>query len=142
MPNKIRGESEFLAGTQRYVMRLTLGALAEIENGLGVSSLSEIGDKLKSLGTTDLATVASALLRAAGHNLSPADVLKLETDVGTLIGAITDAFDAVGLTRSANTATDISAAPRESKLHAEDAEARRESSGPLAGSISWSSASA
>jgi hypothetical protein len=26
MPNKVRGESEFLAGTERYVMKLTLGA--------------------------------------------------------------------------------------------------------------------
>jgi hypothetical protein len=97
MPNKARGESEFLAGTERYVMKLTLGALAEIENGLGVSSLTDIAGKLKSLGTMDLATVASALLRGAGHSFSPAEVLKLDTDLGTLIGAITDAFDAVGL---------------------------------------------
>ena len=105
MPNKVRGESEFLAGTERYVMRLTLGALAEIENGLGVSSLSDIAGKLKSLGTMDLATVASALLRGAGHNISPAEVLKLETDLGTLIGAITDAFDAVGLSHTTNAAS-------------------------------------
>jgi hypothetical protein len=72
MPNKARGESEFLAGTERYVMKLTLGALAEIENGLGVSSLTDIAGKLKSLGTMDLATVASALLRGAGHDFSPA----------------------------------------------------------------------
>jgi hypothetical protein len=97
MPNKVRGESEFLAGTERYVMKLTLGALAEIENGLGVSSLSDIAGKLKSLGTMDLATVASALLHGGGHTISPAEVLKLETDLGTLIGAITAAFDAVGL---------------------------------------------
>src|SRR5690348_15990335 len=97
MPNKIRGESEFLAGTERYVMRLTLGALAEIENGLGVSSLSDITSKPKSLGTMDLSTVAAALLRGAGHNSSPEQVLKLETDLGTLIGAVTEAFAAVGL---------------------------------------------
>jgi len=97
MSNKARGESEFLAGPERFVMRLTLGALAEIENGLGLKSLSDIGDRLKTLGTNDLAIVASALLRGAGFSLSPADVLKLETDVGSLVRAITDAFDAVGL---------------------------------------------
>ena len=97
MSNKARGESEFLAGPERFVMRLTLGALAEIENGLGLKSLSDIGDRLKTLGTNDLAVVASALLRGAGFSLSPADVLKLETDVGSLVRAITDAFDAVGL---------------------------------------------
>jgi len=124
MPNKARGESEFLAGTERYLMKLTLGALAEIENGLGVSSLIDIAGKLKSLGTMDLATVASALLRGGGHNVAPAEVLKLDTDLGTLIGAITDAFDAVGLGHSE---------ARESVFAKESA---KESSSPLAGTSS------
>ena len=50
MPNTARGESEFLAGTQRHVMRLTLGALAEIENGLGVSSLSAAAAAIQGVG--------------------------------------------------------------------------------------------
>jgi hypothetical protein len=100
MPNKIRGETEFLAGTERYVMKLTLGALAEIEDVLGVKSLSDLGARLKSLGSGDIAAIASALLRGGGFSLSPGDVLKLATDLGTLIGAITDAFDAVGLGHS------------------------------------------
>ena len=121
MPNKVRGENEFLAGAERYVMKLTLGALAEVENGLGVSSLADIAGKLKSLGTMDLATVASALLRGAGHNISPEQVLKLDTDLGTLIGAITDAFDAVGLGNSEARASVF---------------AKEESSSPLAGTSS------
>ena len=132
MPNKVRGESGFLAGTERYVMKLTLGALAEIENGLGVSSLSEISNKLKSLGTMDLATVASALMRGAGHKISPDEVLKLETDLGTLIGAITDAFDAVGLSHT----KEPSASPRESNSACGDAEPQRSAGGPLAGTSS------
>jgi hypothetical protein len=124
MPNKARGESEFLAGTERYVMKLTLGALAEIENGLGVSSLTDIAGKLKSLGTMDLATVASALLRGAGHNCSPTEVLKLDTDLGTLIGAITDAFAAVGLAHGE---------ARESVFAKESA---KDSPSPLAGTSS------
>jgi hypothetical protein len=134
MTNKIRGESEFLAGTQRYVMRLTLGALAEIENGLGVSSLGDIAGKLKSLGTMDLATVASALLRAAGHNLSPAEVLKLETDLGTLIGAITDAFGAVGLGHG-EARESVFAKTGEAR---ESVFAKKDSPSPLAGSASSS----
>jgi len=58
----------------------------------------------------DLATVAAALLRGAGHNISPEQVLKLETNLGTLIGAITDAFDAVGLSH-ANTAVPTKESP-------------------------------
>ncbi len=146
MPNKVRGESEFLAGTERYVMRLTLGALAEMENGLGVSSLSEIADKLKSLGTMDLATVASALMRGAGHDIAPAEVLRLETDLGTLIGAITDAFDAVGLGRSeARESVFAKNEVRESGLaknEARESVFAKESSGPLAGTTSSNSHSA
>ena len=66
-----------------------------VERVRGIAA--EIGDRLKTLGTNDLAIVASALLRGAGFALSPADVLKLETDLGTLIRAITDCFEAVGL---------------------------------------------
>jgi Phage tail tube protein, GTA-gp10 len=138
MPNKVRGESEFLAGTERYVMKLTLGALAEIENGLGVSSLGDIAGKLKSLGTMDLATVASALLRGAGHDLSPADVLKLETDLGTLIAAITDAFDAVGLGHS-EARESVFAKPGEAR---ESVFANKDSASPLAGTSSSPSPSA
>ncbi|MBV8800477.1 MAG: gene transfer agent family protein [Alphaproteobacteria bacterium] len=118
MPNKARGESEFLAGDQSYVMKLTLGALAEIENALSVKSLSDIGTKLKNLGSGDIAAIASALLRGGGFSLSPGDVLKLATDLGSLIGAITDAFDAVGLGHHA-ASTSV-----------------KDSSGPLAGTTS------
>lgn len=121
MPNKIRGESAFLAGTDRYVMRLTLGALAEIEDGLGVSSLSEIASKMKSLGTKDFATVASALLRGGGHHIAPGDVMKIDTDLGTLVTAITEAFSAAGLNQASNNAPGS------------------ENAGPLAGSASSNS---
>lgn len=137
MPNKIRGESEFLAGTERYVMRLTLGALAEIENGLGVSSLSEIAGRLKSLGTMDMATVAAALLRGAGHNIAPAEVLKLETGLGTLIGAITEAFDAAGLKQEGS--SPVYGGGREP---AERGETEGAHPGPLAGTASSNSPSA
>jgi hypothetical protein len=142
MPNTARGESEFFAGAERYVMRLTLGALAEIESGLGVKSLSEIAGRLKTLGAGDVATIASALLRGAGSSLTAADVLKLETDLGTLIGAITDAFDAVGLGSGAKAPSASSAAPRESIFARGDAEPQRESASPLAGAASSNSPSA
>jgi len=133
MSNHARGESEFLAGAERYVMRLTLGALAEIENGLGLKAIGDIGGKLTSFATNDLAIVASALLRGAGFNLSPADVLKLETDFGTLMRAIQDAFAAVGLGHADSAS---SAPPRESHSARRDAEPQRSAPRPLAGASS------
>ena len=101
MTNTIRGETSFIANGEKFLMRLTLGALAEIEDGLGLSSLSDIAARLKQLATSDLATVAAALLRGGGHDVTAADVMRLPTDLGTVVRAVADAFDAVGLTQNA-----------------------------------------
>jgi tail tube GTA-gp10-like protein len=93
MANAARGDSELVAGGQSLVMRLTLGALSEIEDGLGAGGgLAGIAGGLKSLASKDIALVASALLKGGGYDISPAEVMHLETDVGTLVGAITGAF--------------------------------------------------
>lgn len=97
MPNKARGDAEFVAGSSRYAMRLTLGALAEIEDALGAASLADLAERLRRLGTGDIALVASALMRGAGTEISAAEVLKLDTDLGHLVAAIGQAFDAAGL---------------------------------------------
>jgi hypothetical protein len=92
MTNTVRGDSQLVAGGKSLVMRLTLGALADIENGLGLGNLGDIAERMKSPATRDIAVVASALLRGGGFDLSPEDVLGLETDVGSLVEAITGAF--------------------------------------------------
>jgi hypothetical protein len=73
MPNRIRGEAALAAGDRRYRLLLTLGALAEIEDGLGLDSLAGVAERLKAVRAADLAVVAAALLRGGGHDLSPAD---------------------------------------------------------------------
>ena len=97
MPNRIRGEAALVAGGKTYRLLLTLGALAEIEDGLGLSNLSEVATRMKTVRAADLAVVAAALLRGGGHALEPADVLRLPCDLGALVAAVTDAFDAAGL---------------------------------------------
>jgi len=97
MPNRIRGEAGLTAGGRQYRLLLTLGALAEIEDGLGLQNLADVAARLKSVRAADLAIVAAALLRGGGHDLSPADVLRLPCDLGALVAAVTDAFDCAGL---------------------------------------------
>jgi hypothetical protein len=97
MPNRIRGEAGLTAGGRHYRLLLTLGALAEIEDGLGLQNLSDVAARLKNVRAADLAIVAAALVRGGGHDLSPSDVLRLPCDLGALVAAVTDAFDAAGL---------------------------------------------
>ncbi|HVP86040.1 MAG TPA: GTA-gp10 family protein [Rhizomicrobium sp.] len=97
MPNKARGEAALAAGGNDYRLLLTLGALAEIEDGLGLEDLSQVSTRLRTLRAADLAIVAAALLRGGGHNICPADVLKLACDLGSIVRAVREAFEAAGL---------------------------------------------
>lgn len=97
MPNAIRGEAALDAGGKSYRLLLTLGALAEIEDGLGLADLAEVGPRLKHARAADLAIVAAALLRGGGHALSPADVLALPCEIGALVAAVAQAFERAGL---------------------------------------------
>jgi hypothetical protein len=97
MPNKIRGEAELIAGGKSFRLLLTLGALAEIEDGLGLDDLSGVAARLKHARAADLAIVAAALLRGGGHETAPADVLRFECDLGALVEAVGEAFARAGL---------------------------------------------
>ena len=96
MANKVRGECELQAGGRSYRMLLTLGALAEIEEGLSLADLSQVSKRLAQARASDLAVVAAALLRGGGHEIAPAEVLRLPCDLGALVAAIAAAFEAAG----------------------------------------------
>ena len=77
--NGARGEVVVvLAGAGRRLC-LTLGALAEIETGLGLEGLSGLAERMRALSARDLTVVLAALLRGGGertlaHELDRADV--------------------------------------------------------------------
>jgi len=77
--NGARGEVvAVLAGAERRLC-LTLGALAEIETGLGLEGLSGLADRMRALSARDLMVVLAALLRGGGERaladeLDPAGV--------------------------------------------------------------------
>ncbi|HEX3754551.1 MAG TPA: GTA-gp10 family protein [Rhizomicrobium sp.] len=106
MVNKARGEAALEAGERQYRLLLTLGALAEIEDGLGLDDLSQMGARLAHTRAADLAIVAAALLRGGGHEICAAEVLRLPCDLGALTRGITEAFEAAGLSASAGEGRD------------------------------------
>lgn len=97
MVNRARGEAALEAGGRQYRLLLTLGALAEIEDGLGLDDLTQVAARLAQVKAADLAIVAAALLRGGGHDMCPAEVLRLSCDLGALMRAVTEAFERAGL---------------------------------------------
>ena len=66
MTNGARGEAAVMLGGERRRVCLTLGALAEIETGLGVDGLAAVAERMKTLSARDLMVVLAAVLRGGG----------------------------------------------------------------------------
>lgn len=65
--NGMRGEARVtLAGAGRTLC-LTLGALAEIETGLGIDGVAALAARMRALSGRDLMVVLAALLRGGGE---------------------------------------------------------------------------
>lgn len=79
MNNPRRGEIEAVISGKRFRLCLTFGALAWLEQRLGLSSLAQLGQKFSStnLTTTELIAIIAAGLHGADENLSEADLLAL-----------------------------------------------------------------
>ncbi|ALK10121.1 gene transfer agent family protein [Blastochloris viridis] len=79
MPNRYRGEiAAELSGARRRLV-LTLGALAELEDALGVADLAALAARFDSgrLGAREVAAILGAGLRGAGESVTEAEVLAL-----------------------------------------------------------------
>jgi len=84
MANLHRGEiAAFIGGAERR-LRLTLGALAELEEAFGAEDLSDLARRFASgsLKTRDVIRVLAAGLRGAGEALTDDDVAKLPVEGG------------------------------------------------------------
>jgi hypothetical protein len=68
MANAARGEAEIVVGGERRVMRLTLGALAELEAALGAGGLAALAERFEggAFGARDLIALLGAGLRGGG----------------------------------------------------------------------------
>jgi Phage tail tube protein, GTA-gp10 len=97
MSNRLRGEVAFAIEGEPHRLCLTLGALAEIEAGLGLSSLMELEARLKAPTIADIACVLAALLRGGGHDMADETLLARQVDLPAAARAIAAAFGAAGL---------------------------------------------
>lgn len=92
--NGARGEvAATLAGVERRLC-LTLGALAEIETGLGVSGIAALGERMRVLSARDLIVVLAALLRGGGEDALANDLGRAAVDPRAAAEAVARAFAA------------------------------------------------
>ncbi len=84
MANSRRGEIEAEIDGEKYTLCLTLGALAELESGLGASDLVALAERFEArrLSARDILRIIGCGLRGAGHDLSDDDVAKMRVSGG------------------------------------------------------------
>lgn len=89
MANPWAGEVALIIGGERQVMRLTLGALAELEAGLESGSLVDLVARFEggAFSTRDVLALIAAGLRGGGWRGSAADLLSADIEGGPLAAA-------------------------------------------------------
>ncbi len=89
MANPWAGEVALVIDGERHVMRLTLGALAELEAGLASGSLIDLVERFEagSYSTRDVLALIVAGLRGGGWRGRPQDLLSAEIEGGPMTAA-------------------------------------------------------
>lgn len=89
MANPWAGEVELVIDGQRHVLRLTLGALAELEAGLGEDSLVSLVTRFEGARycSRDVMALIVAGLRGGGWRGSAADLLAADIAGGPMAAA-------------------------------------------------------
>lgn len=87
--NPARGEVTITINGTKHTLRLTLGALAGLEQRLETGSLMGLAEHFESgrVGSAELMALISAGLQGAGHDMTEADLAKAEISGGP-IGAM------------------------------------------------------
>jgi hypothetical protein len=97
MVNRHRAEVELPIGADRFRLRLTLQALAEMESALGASDLQALGARFSKgrVSARDLTSLIGAAIRGGGATLSDAELAQLLTaeDLPVAMAALGDLFN-------------------------------------------------
>jgi hypothetical protein len=85
-PNPRRGEIQAELGGKRYVLCLTLGALAELEAAFGASDLVALAERFEKgrISARDAIRVIAAGLRGGGTEIGEDEVARLASEEGAV----------------------------------------------------------
>ena len=89
MPNPFAGEAALTLNGTPHRLKLTLGALVELEQALGADSLVALVERFESgqFSARDVMAVLLAGLHGAGHGVSAQDLLAAEIAGGPMAAA-------------------------------------------------------
>lgn len=89
MANPYAGEVALVIDGQRRVLKLTLGALAELETALGADSLVALVERFEAsrFSSRDVLALITAGLRGGGADLEPDALLRAEIAGGPVAAA-------------------------------------------------------
>lgn len=89
MANPWTGEVAVVIDGERRVLKLTLGALAELEVGLATGSLVDLVERFEAgaFSTRDVLALIVAGLRGGGWQGAPGDLIAAEIEGGPLAAA-------------------------------------------------------
>ncbi len=89
MANPWTGEVALVINQQRRVLKLTLGALAELEQELETVSLVKLVQRFEGseFSSRDILAVIGAGLRGSGADISRTDLLQADIDGGPMAAA-------------------------------------------------------
>lgn len=99
MANVKRGEIEAELDGATYTLCLTLGALAELESGLGAQDLVALAARFEAnrLSARDILRIIGCGLRGAGHALTDEEISRMKVS-GGLAGYVRIAADLLAAT--------------------------------------------
>ncbi len=91
-----RGDVCLRINGEERLLRLTLGALAEIEEALGGGDIKALAARLKTPRASDIILILNALLAGGGARLGLEALKASDIDLGAAARAIAQAFAALG----------------------------------------------
>lgn len=96
MNNPQRGEVTIDGPEGELKLCLTLGAVAQLEEALGIDSLTEIESVLKKASMKHLIHIIKALAAGGGNPLTDDQMMTWQVDLKSVMGKIQECFVAAG----------------------------------------------
>lgn len=96
MNNPQRGEVTIDGPEGKLKLCLTLGAIAQLEEALGIDSLTEVETVLKKASMKSMLIIVKALLAGGGNALSDEQMMTWQVDFQDLMHRIQECFVAAG----------------------------------------------